>query len=33
MNICFVKYLKNKDKKEKLLKLAQINMAKKSQLV
>ena len=32
MNVCFVKYLKTKDKKEKLLRVAQINMAKKPQV-
>lgn len=32
MNVCFVKYLKAKDKKEKLLNNAQINMAKKPQV-
>jgi hypothetical protein len=33
MKITFVTYLKNKSKKEKLLKISQMNMAKKSQLI
>lgn len=33
MKICFVSYLKRKTKKEKLLKMAEMNMAKKSQIV
>jgi hypothetical protein len=32
MKVCFVTYLKTKSKKEKLLKIAEINMAKKSQI-
>jgi len=32
VNTYFVKYLKNKAKREKLLKLAQINMAKQPQI-
>ena len=32
MKTVFVSYLKKKTKKEKLLKLAQINMAKQSQI-
>jgi hypothetical protein len=31
-SICFVSYLKNKNKKENLLKVAQLNMAKKPQV-
>lgn len=33
MNTFFVLYLKNKNKKEKLLKISQLNMAKKSQII
>jgi hypothetical protein len=33
MNIEFVKYLKRKAKKEKLLKIAQLNMVKIPQIV
>ena len=32
MNTYFVCYLKKKDKKEKLLQIAQLNMAKQSQV-
>jgi hypothetical protein len=32
MNTYFVRYLKRKAKKEKLLQVAQLNMAKKSQV-
>lgn len=33
MKLIFIEYLKNKIKREKLLKVTEINMAKKSQIV